>query len=217
MVPRALAAALATVASVGAAAFALEAVALPRPTSDQLLATRSMRWLTQHKALESTGVVDGRQMSTVCLNVRLAAVRRGPTLPGSLLITPRARLVETRVVAYALGRRLRAVDDAAAAIAALQGGCPRALERRIGRLLTLRGHVLRRRAIFRGVPLLLLGFGARNRALELLVLPRTLTPVAVRLGRRGRWRRLAPAEPSDLAGKRLRIPRAGRIRIEVPA
>jgi hypothetical protein len=208
--------ALAVAVAVAAGAFALQALALPRPTSDQLLATQSMRWLTKQHALETTGLGRRRQVSALCFDIRLASRRLQPSLPGSLLITPRARLVETRTISFYVGRRPRAVESSAAALAALRAGCPRALERRIGRLLTIGARVVRKRVVVGRRVLLLLALGPPKRRLDLLVRPATLAPIAARIGA-GPWRRLEPVERDDLLRRRVWFERGETIRIEAPA
>ena len=210
----ATAAALAAV--LAGAAFGLQAVALPRPTRGQLIAAKTLRGLTRQGAVESTTLVGGRPVSTVCVNakvIRLGRTRR--SLSGSLLITGRRRLVETRFASFRIGSTLREEDGPLPAIRAVLAGCPRALERRIGRFLDDRAPVGVKRAFVRGQPRVRLSFWRGRSRLFLFVEPRTLAPVAVRIGRRGTgWSWLAPAGPRPLALLEFRSSHGLRVIVE---
>jgi hypothetical protein len=186
------------------AAFALQAVALPRPSPGQLTATGAVRWLTRHDAVESIRLVGRHPVSDLCVNVVVGPLHGLPRHHGSLLITPHGRLVETRFSAFRVGRRLRHADRPLAALQTVLAGCSRALERQIGLLLDVRASVQETKIVRRGAVLLQLGFG-RGGGLTLLVRPRTFAPVAIRVALRS-WTYLAPAERSDLATPLLRLP-----------
>jgi hypothetical protein len=201
---------LATVASaavltavLAGAAFALQAVALPRPSPGQLTATGAVRWLTRHDAVESTRLVGRHPVSDLCVNAVVGPLHGFPRHHGSLLITAHGRLVETGFAAFRLGPRLRHEDRPLAALQAVLAGCPRALESQIGLLLDVRASVQEMKVVRRGALLLQLGFDRGG--LALLVRPRTFAPVAIRVGHRS-WTYLAPAERSDLATPLLRLP-----------
>jgi len=186
------------------AAFALQAVALPRPSPGQLTATGAVRWLTHHDAVESTRLVGRHPVSDLCVNAVVGPLHGLPRHHGSLLVTAHGRLVETGFAAFRLGRRLRHEDRPLAALQTVLAGCPRALERQIGLLLDVRASVQETKVVRRGALLLQLRFDRRS-GLALLVRPRTFAPVAIRVGDRS-WTYLAPAERSDLATPSLRLP-----------
>jgi hypothetical protein len=197
---------VALAAALAGTAFALQAVALPRPSAGQLTATGTVRWLTQHDAVESVTLVDRRPVSNLCVNAVVGPLRGLPShIHGSLLITPNTRLIDTRLGAFRVGRTLHADNRALAAVQAVLAGCPRALEREIGRLLDVRASVREKPVARRGTSLLELIFGHHG-GLALLVRPRTFEPVAVRIARKS-WTYLAPAEKSDLGAPSLRLPR----------
>ena len=101
------------------------------------------------------------------------------------------------------------------AIRAVLAGCPRALERRIGRFLDDRAPVAVKRAFARGQPRVRLSFQRGRSRLFLLVEPRTFAPVAVRIGRRGTgWSWLAPAGPRPLALLEFRSSHGLRVIVE---
>ena len=200
------------------AAFGLQAVALPRPSVNQLIAAQSLRWLTAQRAIKSTSLVRGRQVSSVCVNATLGPLRGYPEpLHASLLVTGRRRLVETRFASFRLGSTLREEDGRLPAIRAVLAGCPRALGRRIGRFLDDRAPVRTKRVFLHGAPMLRLSF-EHGSHLVLLVDPRTYAPVAVRIpGFRSGWTYLARARERDLARPELRIPRRLRLVVEEKA
>ena len=200
------------------AAFGLQAVALPRPSDNQLIAAQSLRWLTAQRAIKSTSLVRGRQVSSVCVNATLGPLRGYPEpLHASLLVTGRRRLVETRFASFRLGSTLREEDGRLPAIRAVLAGCPRALGRRIGRFLDDRAPV-RTKRVLHGAPMLRLSFEHGGSRLVLLVDPRTYAPVAVRIpGFRSGWTYLARARERDLARPELRIPRRLRLVVEEKA
>jgi hypothetical protein len=188
-------------AMLAGAAFGLQAVALPRPSSGQLIAAKTLRWLTQHDAVESTSLVRGLPVSSVCVNATIGP-RRGDShrLHASLLLTGGRRLVETRFASFSLGSRPREQDGPRPAMRALLAGCPRALERWLGRFLDDRLPVHWERFLRRGVPMLQLSLAGPHRTLALIVEPRTFAPIAVRIAGAGSgWADLAPAEQRDLA------------------
>jgi hypothetical protein len=194
------------------AAFGLQAVALPRPTQGQLIAAKALRWLNRQEAVESVAVVRGQRVSSVCINASVGPLGRNRhRLNGSLLITGRRRLVETRFASYRLGSTLREQDGPLPAIRAALAGCPRVLGRRIGRFLNDRAPVGVKQVVRSGAQLLRLSFRLRDTGLFLLVDPRTLAPVAVRIERRGTgWSHLAaagrdPARPALRFYRRLRL------------
>ncbi len=201
------------------AAFGLQAVALPRPSDNQLIAAQSLRWLTAQRAIKSTSLVRGRQVSSVCVNATLGPLRGYPEpLHASLLVTGRRRLVETRFASFRLGSTLREEDGRLPAIRAVLAGCPRALGRRIGRFLDDRAPVRTKRVFLHGAPMLRLAFEHGGSRLVLLVDPRTYAPVAVRIpGFRSGWTYLARARERDLARPELRIPRRLRLVVEEKA
>jgi hypothetical protein len=189
------------------AAFGLQAVALPRPSGDQLLAAQSLRWLTAQRAIKSTRIVRGQRVSSVCVNARIGPLQGYPKpLRASLLVTGRRRLVETRFASFRLGSTLREEDGPLATIRAVLAGCPRALGRRIGRFLDDRAPVRAKRVVLRGAPMLRLYFQHGNSRLVLIVDPPTFAPVAVRIPSAGTgWSYLARAERLDLIRPQLRL------------
>jgi hypothetical protein len=194
-------------------AFALQAVTLPRPSRAQLIAAETLRWLTRQDAVESVALVRGRPVSSFCVNATLGPLAGSPhRLNASLLITGRRRLVETRFASFQLGSKLREEDGPLPAIRAVRAGCPRTLERRIGRFLDKRAPVCVKRVVLRGMPMLRLFFGCPGRGLVLIVEPRTSVPVAIRIaGERTRLAYLSPAERRDLGTPALRLSRRLRL------
>jgi hypothetical protein len=190
------------------AAFGLQAVALPRPTSGQLIAAKTLRWFTRHDAVESTALVRGRPVSSVCVNATVGSGRGdSKQLRASLLLTGARRLLETRLASFRLGFKPQEEDGPRPAIRALLAGCPRVLERWIGRFLDDRLPVHAQRFIRRGVPMLRLSFTGPHRTLFLIVEPGMFVPVAVRVAGAGSgWADLAPAERPDLV-EGFRLPR----------
>jgi hypothetical protein len=198
-------------ATLAGASFALQAVALPRPTGGQLIATGSLRWLTRQRAIESTSA--GSPGTTLCVN---AKVRLGPkphTVHGSLLLAKGERLVDTRHASFLLRRRLSEIDGQAAALTAVLAGCPRALEGRLGRLLDQRVAV-RSMPLDHDLPgLIRITFSEPRRRLSLLVWRQTSMPIAVRLGR-SRWHYLAPAAREALETPRLHLRASSNVVVE---
>jgi len=201
------------------AAFALQAVTLPRPSRGQLIAAQTLRRLTGQDAVVSRALVRGRPVASVCVNVVVGPLGGDAHhVKASLLITGRRRLVETRFASYRVGSTLREEDGPLPAIRTALAGCPRALERRIGRFLDDRAAVAVDTVFLRGVRRLRLSFHRRDSGLSLIVDPRTFAPVAVRIPRvRTSWSYLAPAEPRDLASPSLRLPRRLRVIVKEEA
>jgi hypothetical protein len=191
------------------AAFGLQAVALPRPSHDQLIAAQSLRWLTAQRAIKSTSLVRGRRVSSLCVNATIGPLRGYPDrLHASLVVTGHRRLVETRFASFRLGSTLREEDGPLPAIRAVLAGCPRALGRRIGRFLDDRTAVHAKRVLFRGAAMLRLSFERGESRLLLLVEAHTFAPVAVMIPRiRTGWSYLARAERRDLVRAKLRLPK----------
>ena len=200
--------ALALAAALAGAAFGLQAMALPRPTESQLVVAKTMRWLTRQKAVEGRAIVQGRLVSSLCVDALV-----GPRhVHGSLLVTGHERILDTRFAAFRLGRTMHEEDGPALSTKAVLAGCPRALEQRLGRLLDYRVPVSTSHAVLDGLPALKLSFARRSSRLLLLVRPQSFVPVAVRIAeRRPGWTRLAPAEPSDLATRALHLSRRLRL------
>ncbi|HEX6490863.1 MAG TPA: hypothetical protein VF002_05770 [Gaiellaceae bacterium] len=184
-------------AVVAAAAFGLQALALPRPSEAQLIATKTERWLTRHDALESVSKVGSRTISSICVDV---SVREYPLLPkrtqASILVAKHVRLVATHLEIFRVGRTLRDQDGAVTTAGLIRAGCPRVLEFWLGKLLDHRVAVRERLIRFDRHRALRLQFGRADGGLVLIVAPRTFAPVAVRL--RG-WARLAPANKAEAA------------------
>lgn len=201
------------------ASFALQAVALPRPSDDQLIATRAVRWLTSHDAVESVRTIGGRRVSSVCVNTWVGPLSvKGKPTRGSLLIRGHTRLVDTRFASFQAGRTLREVDGPQPAVEVALAGCPRALARRIGGLLDHRVPVRAERARLGGRSVLRLTFARSSGGLALVVRTQTFAPVAVRLPlRRNGWTYLSPAEPRDLARLRQRLSRRVRLLVKEDA
>ena len=96
-------------------------------------------------------------------------------------------------------------------------GCPRALERRIGRLLDNRVPIAVKRVFVRGSPMIRLSF-QEPRGLLLLVDPRTFAPAEVRIARqRTGWSHLAPGKARDLTRPGLRLSRRLRLFVKEDA
>jgi hypothetical protein len=201
------------------AAFGLQAVTLPRPSRGQLIAAKTMHWLTRQEAVESRALVRGRPVASVCVNAIVGPLgKNSHRLKGSLLITGHRRLVETRFASFGMGSTLREEDGPLPAIRAVLAGCPRALERRIGHLLDERAPVGVRRVFLRSVPMVRLSFKGPHSRLFLLVDSRTSAPAAVRIGReRTGWSYLGPAERRDLAQPALRLSRRLRMIVKEDA
>ena len=190
------------------AAFSLQAVTLPRPTGGQLIAAQTLRWLTRQKAVKSTAHFPGRTVSSVCVNAMVGPLGDNRhRLRGSLLITGRKRFVETRLASFRLGpSTLHEEDGRQAEIRASVAGCPRALERRIGRFLDDRAPVGVKKVALRGWPVLRLSFHHGTTNLFVIVNRRTYAPAAFRIPRAGLgWTYLAPAKPRDLSRPELRL------------
>ena len=197
-------------------AFGLQAVTLPRPSRAQLIAAETLRWLTRQDAVESVALVRGRVVSSYCVNATVDPLDGSHRLNASLLITGRRRLVDTRFASFRLGSTLREEDGPLPAIRAVRAGCPRTLQRRLGRFLDKRAPVCVKRVFLDGTPMLRLFFGCPGRGLLLIVEPRTFVPVAIRIaGQRNGWAYLSPAERRDLVGPALRLSR--RLRLIVRA
>ncbi len=197
-------------------AFGLQAVTLPRPSRAQLIAAETLRWLTRQDAVESVAFVRGRAVSSYCVNATVGPLDGRHRLNASLLITGRRRLVDTRFASFRLGSALHEEDGPLPAIRAVRAGCPRTLQRRIGRFLDKRVPVCVRRVFLHGTPMLRLFFGCPGRGLLLIVEPRTSVPVAIRIAGQGTgWAYLSPAERRDLVGPALRLSR--RLRLIVKA
>ena len=76
------------------AAFGLQAVTLPRPSVDQLLAAKTLHWLTAQHAIKSTAFVRGERVSSICVNATIGPLHAYPKrLHASLLVTGNRRLV----------------------------------------------------------------------------------------------------------------------------
>lgn len=199
-------------------AFGLQAVTLPRPSRAQLIAAETLRWLTRQDAVESVAFVRGRAVSSYCVNATVGPLAGSHRLNASLLITGRRRLVDTRFASFRLGSTLREEDGPLPAIRAVRAGCPRTLQRWIGRFLDKRVPVCTKRVFMHGRPMLRLFFGCPGRGLLLIVAPRTSVPVAIRIaGQRTGWAYLSPAERRDLAGPALRLSRRLRLIVKADA
>jgi hypothetical protein len=195
-------------AALAGACFALQTVALPRPTGGQLIAAGSLRWLTRQRAIESTSA--GSPRSALCVNANVRLGREAHIVHGSLLLANGERLVDTRYATFLLRRRLSEIDGHSAALAAVLAGCPRALERRLG-------HLLDQRVAVRSVPLdrerpglVGITFSEPGPRLSLLVWRQTAMPFAVRLGR-SRWHYLAPAAREALETPRLHLRASSKV------
>jgi len=201
------------------AAFGLQAVTLPRPSPGQLIAAQTMRWLTGQHAVKSVALVRGRHVSSVCVNATIGPFgRTRRRLHGSLVVTGRRRLVETRFASFRLGSTLREQDGPLPAIRAVLAGCPRTLERRIGRFLDDRAPVHAKRVFLHGERMLRLSFRRRRIRLFLIVDPRTFAPVAVRIAREGTdWSYLAPAARHDVVRSALGLSRRLRLIVKEDA
>jgi hypothetical protein len=193
------------------ACFALQAVALPRPTGGQLIAAGSLRWLNRQRAIESTSA--GSPGAALCVNANVRLGREPHIVHGSLLLANGERLVNTKYATFLLRRRLLEIDGQSAALAAVLAGCPRALERRLGRLLDERVSV-------RSIPLdrdpsglVWITFSEPRRRLSLLVWRQTSIPLAVRLGR-SRWHYLAPATRQALDTPRVHVRASSNVIVE---
>ena len=166
------------------AAFGLQAVTLPRPSDNQLLAARTLHWLTGQNAIKSTAFVGGERVSSICVNATIGPLPTYPKrLHASLLVTGRRRLVETRFASFRLGTTVREEDGPLPTVQAVLAGCPRVLGRRIGRFLDDRAPVHAQRVLLRGTTMLHLSFERGDSRLLLIVNPRTFAPVAVRMAR----------------------------------
>ena len=189
-------------AALAGASFALQAVALPRPTTGQLIAAGALRWVTRQRAIESTSA--GSPGAALCVNATVRLRRDPDIVHGSLLLANGKRLFNTSRATFLVRRRLSEIDGQSAALAAVLAGCPRALERRLGRLLDQRAAV---RAMSLGrdrADLVRITFSEPSRGLSLLVLRQTSMPIAVRLGR-SRWHYFSPAAPRALDTPRLHL------------
>ncbi len=206
-------------AMLAGAAFGLQAVTLPRPSGDQLIAAQTLRWLTAQHAIKSTRLVRGHRVSSVCVNATIGPLDGHPQrLHASLLVTGRRRLVETRFASFRLGSTIREEDGPLPSIRAVLAGCPRALGRRIGRFLDDRALVRTRHVFFRGAPMLRLSFRHGHSRLLLIVNPQTFAPVAVRIPRvKTGWSHLARAERRDLGRPELRLSRRLRLIVKEEA
>ncbi|HMI22085.1 MAG TPA: hypothetical protein VK496_04120, partial [Gaiellaceae bacterium] len=152
------------------AAFGLQAVALPRPSENQLLAAKTLRWLTAQHAIKSTTFVRGERVSSICVNATIGPLPAYPNrLHASLLVTGRRRLVETRFASFRLGPTLQEEDGPLPTIHAVLAGCPRALGRRIGRFLDDRAPVRAERVFLRGATMLRLAFEQSDSRLLVIV------------------------------------------------
>ena len=137
------------------AAFGLQAVTLPRPSDNQLLAARTLHWLTAQNAIKSTAFVGGERVSSICVNATIGPLPAYPKrLYASLLVSGRRRLVETRFASFRLGSTMREEDGPLPTVRAVLAGCPRALGRRIGRFLDDRAPVHAERVSLRGATML---------------------------------------------------------------
>jgi hypothetical protein len=192
-------AAAAAVLSAGfaGAAFGLQAIALPRPTRGQLIAAKTLRWLTHQQAIESEGVTRRGPISTRCFDASALVGTPARRVRASLLITPTGQWVDTRSGSFRVGRMPTEIDGPWIALAAARAGCPTALERRIGRFLDQRRPVRAVPVYEHRTRLLLLQFAGPKYDLGLLVDPLTSTPLAVRLGPpHGAWRYLSAPGPA---------------------
>lgn len=192
-------AAAAAVLSTGfaGAAFGLQAIALPRPTRGQLIAAKTLRWLTHQQAIVSEGTSRRGPISTRCVDASALVGTPARRMRASLLITPTGQWIDTRAGSFRLGRTPTEIDGPWIALAAARAGCPTALERRIGRFLDQRRPVRAVPVYEGGGQLLLLQFAGPKYDLGLLVDPIRFTPLAVRLGRpHGYWRYLATVGPA---------------------
>jgi hypothetical protein len=184
-------------AVVAVAAFGLQALALPRPSEAQLIATKTERWLTRHNAVKSVAKVGSRTISTICVDV---SVRKLPMLPrrtpASILVGQHVRLVATRLEIFRAGRTLRDQDGAVEHAALIRAGCPGVLGLWLGKLLDHRVAVRAQLIVLDGRKALRLRFAREGRGFVLVVAPRTFAPIAVRL--RG-WARLSPANEAEAA------------------
>src|SRR6266516_710839 len=70
------------------AAFGLQAVTLPRPSVNQLLAAKTLHWLTAQHAIKSTAFVRGERVSSICVNATIGPLHAYPKrLHASLWVT----------------------------------------------------------------------------------------------------------------------------------
>jgi len=79
--------------------------------------------------------------SSYCVNATLGLLDGSHRLNASLLIRAGRRLVDTRFASFRLGSALREEDGPLPAILAVRAGCPRTLQRRLGRFLDKRAPV----------------------------------------------------------------------------
>jgi hypothetical protein len=192
-------AAAAVVLSTGftGAAFGLQAIALPRPTRGQLIAAKTLRWLTHQHAIDSEGASRRGPLSTRCVDASALVGTPARRVRASLLITLTGQWIDTRSGSFLLGRTPTEIDGPWIELAAARAGCPTALERRIGRFLDQRRPVRAVPVYEGGARLLLLQFAGPKYDLGLLVDPLTFTPLAVRLGGpHGYWRYLSTPGPT---------------------
>jgi hypothetical protein len=203
-----VAAAAGLAALLAGAAFGLQALTLPRPSTGQLIASKTMRWVNEHGAVRSIALIDRRRVSGFCVNGQLRPRGEDPeSLDASLLVAGREGVVE----AYQHDGPLPSTRTVLA-------GCPRALGRRIGRYLNDRARVSVTHGFLRREPVLRLSFGQGGNRLLLIVDSKTYAPVAVRIPRGGAgWSHLAAAEKRNLPRPVLRLARRAHAIVEETA
>jgi hypothetical protein len=168
---------------IGGAAFGAETLALPRPSSADLLAVQADRWLVRHRLMRSIQHLGGAvTIRTACMQTWL-----GPTAgirersPGEILATSDGgRFVLVRGNVFRVGPRLVSVGAPWAA-ARFRLGCPRLLGKELGDALEARLPIRVFHTNQRGRPALELWLRTRVQQLELFVDVRTFQPLAVRL------------------------------------
>jgi hypothetical protein len=182
--------AVVAVAALTGAGFAVQAVALPQPRDDDLLAARTLHRILLFRVVRSTQHVPGtRPLRAICLDGWFRSPRRRRVVRGAVVLLGDGRRL------YNLGHGVRIGPGGARASELLDArfvlaGCPRFVARRLGDLLSRALPVDAQRGA--SVTRLTYAFG-RNRV-TLAVESKSLTPAALFLRRpslRG-WSQLRP-------------------------
>ncbi len=182
---------------IAGAAFAVQALVLPRPSSARLLAVQADRWLVQHRVVRSVDRFGrGPRFRATCVETWFGPAPQLPGRnPGALLVTSGGgQLIAVRQDVHEVlrfGQHL-ADDDAHAALARFElAGCPWLLGNELSTVLEAGSPLGFERTRVDGQVALRFRFADRRRWVELFVDPKTFRPLAVHVA--AGWSRIRPA------------------------
>lgn len=168
--------------ALGGAAFASQALVLPRPSSAQLLAVQADRWLVRHRVIRSVQHVGGHpRVRATCVQTWLGPAAAIPVRdPGAIVVTSQgSRLIDVRKEVFRFGRGLTDAESPSALATFELAGCPWLLGSRLSAALELHQPIgfSRTRVGARAALEFRLRHGRRR--IEIFVDARTFRPLAV--------------------------------------